>query len=107
MFCLPTADIGVDVQVATDECGEHTGNVASQSGASSSGPFTVGVPVATAGVEKECPVMCPTCPSVPAVTCVGPSKAHLPTSASLSGPAHGCPVDPVSGQLSIGGHLEG
>src|SRR4026209_2509615 len=62
--------------------------MASQSGVASSGPFTFQVPVATAGVEKEYPVMCPTCPSVPAVTCTGPSKAHLPTSATRSGPAH-------------------
>ena len=27
MFRLPTAGIGVDVQVAADECVEHTGNV--------------------------------------------------------------------------------
>src|SRR4249919_3337588 len=59
--------------------------MASQSGVASSGPFTFQVPVATAGVEKEYPVMCPTCPSVPAVTCTGPSKAHLPTSATPFG----------------------
>ena len=39
--------------------------------------------------------MCPTCPSVPEVTCVGPSKAHLPTSATLTGPAHKSGIRPV------------
>jgi hypothetical protein len=78
-------------------------SMASQSRASPSGPFTFRVPVATGGVEKECPVMCPTCPSVPEVTCVSPSKAHLPTSAPLSGPAHRSGIRPVIHRRPLGG----
>ena len=78
-------------------------SMASQSGASSSGPFTFRAPVATAGVEKEYPVMCPTCPSVPEVTCVSPSKAHLPTSATFSGPAHRSGIRPVIHGRPLGG----
>src|SRR5690242_3653665 len=77
--------------------------MASQSGVASSGPFTFQVPVATAGVEKEYPVMCPTCPSVPAVACTGPSKAHLPTSATRSGPAHKSGIRPVIHRRPLGG----
>ena len=47
--------------------------------------------------------MCPTCPSVPEVTCISPSKAHLPTSATLAGPAHRSGIRPVIHRRPLGG----
>jgi hypothetical protein len=61
--------------------------MASQSRVSSSGPFTVRVSAATSRVASAWPVMCPTCPSVPATACQGSSPAHLPTSAPFRVPA--------------------
>ena len=62
--------------------------MASHTKTSFAGPFTV---------------RCPTCPPIPTELTSIRFTAHLPTSASLSGPRHS---GPVSGQLPSNGHLE-